>query len=503
MSASKETFALLCDHARLTARYRSILDVLSWDEQTHLPQGAAEYRAEQLTLLAGVVHDLEIDPRQGDWLAELSASDLAADPHSAEGTTIRQLKRRFEKKTKLPKSLVEEQARVATLARHVWVKARQDDDFSSLRPWLERTFDLKRQEAAALGYPEAPYDALLDHYEPGEVTSNVARALEGLRQELVPLIAEIIGGGKTIDAEILHRRYPIAQQEEFGLAAAKALGYDFERGRLDVTAHPFCTTLGPHDVRILTRYDEQYFPGAFFGTLHEVGHGLYEQGMPVEHFGTPPGESVSLGIHESQSRMWENQVGRSRAFWEHFFAPAQRAFPEALGQARLDDFHRAVNNVRPSLIRVEADEATYNLHILARFELEQALIADDLRVADLPGAWNDKYRQYLGITPPNDADGVMQDVHWPHGLVGYFATYSLGNMYAAQFFEQAEADLGGLEAQFRRGEFHSLLGWLRENIHRHGQRYTPAELVRRVTGKPLSHQPLMRHLRGKFTPLYQ
>ena len=252
-----------------------------------------------------------------------------------------------------------------------------------------------------------------------------------------------------------------------------------------MTAHPFCTTLGPHDCRITTRYDPQFFNSAFFGILHEAGHGIYEQGLPAEHYGLPLGEAISLGIHESQSRLWENLVGRSRAFWTFFYPLAQQRFPAALGNTACDEFYFAINDVRPSLVRVEADEVTYNLHILIRFELERALLDGDLQPAELPGAWNEKYRQYLGIAPPDDRTGVLQDVHWSAGLVGYFPTYALGNLYAAQFFAQAKADLGDLEGMLARGDFRPLLDWLREKIHRHGQRWSAAELVQRVTGRPL------------------
>ena len=283
---------------------------------------------------------------------------------------------------------------------------------------------------------------------------------------------------------------------------ATQFGFDFERGRLDVTHHPFCTGLGPHDHRITTRYNENFFNSGFFSILHESGHGIYEQGLPTEQYGLPTGSAISLGIHESQSRLWENLVGRSRSFWDGAYAEAQSVFPAALGSASLDDFHFAINDVRPSLIRVEADEATYNLHILIRFELEQALVSGDLPVADLPGAWNDKYEAYLGIRPGTDADGVLQDIHWSAGLVGYFATYSLGNLYASQFFEAAAAELGDLDEQFRRGQFQPLRDWLHEKIHVQGQRYSAAELVERVTGSPLSHDALLRHLRGKLGSLY-
>ncbi len=467
-----------------------------------LPPDATEYRAEQLTLLAGLMHQRRTDPRIAEWLSVLADSPLTADPHSEAGTTIRQLKREYDRRVKLPQSLVEELARTASLGQHAWEQARAKDDFAIFAPLLAKTFELKRAEAAALGFEETAYDALLEDYEPGERTSNVAHVLADLREALVPLVAEIAASSRRPDVSILERRYPIDAQVSLATSGARAIGFDFRRGRLDVTAHPFCTGLGPNDCRITTRYDEHFFSSAFFGVLHEAGHGIYDQGLPGQWYGLPPGEAVSLGIHESQSRLWENLVGRSRAFWDWLYLDAQRAFPEALGQTSLDAFYFAINDVRPSLIRVEADEATYNLHILIRFELEQALLADDIPVADLPAAWNDKYQQYLGIRPPSDADGVLQDVHWSAGLVGYFPTYSLGNLYASQFFEQAQYDLGTFEPLFARGEFTPLREWLREKIHRHGQCFRAAELVQEITGKPLSHGPLMAHLREKLAPLY-
>jgi carboxypeptidase Taq len=284
--------------------------------------------------------------------------------------------------------------------------------------------------------------------------------------------------------------------------AAAKIGFRFDEGRLDEAAHPFCNGFGPGDCRLTTRYDEHHFPGAFFGTLHEAGHGMYEQGLNREAFGTPMGESVSLGIHESQSRMWENFVGRSKAFWRHFYEPAQQAFPEALTTVSLEDFHFAINTVEPSLIRVEADEVTYNLHIMLRFELEQPLIAGDLEPEDVPAVWNEKFKKYFDLTPPNDSQGCMQDIHWSAGLIGYFPTYTLGNMYAAHFFEAARKDLGDLHAMFAKGEFAPLLNWLNTNIHQRGRQYPATELVRVVTDESLSHKPLMAHLHGKYDELY-
>ena len=500
--SARQLYRTLCQHIRTTALLSSVEQLLAWDERTMLPSAGAEHRAEQVTLLSGMIHQRWTDPQLGEWLAELTESPLALDQHSDTGATLRRIKRRHERLVKLPRTLVEELARASVFGQQAWQAARRDNDFPAFRPWLEKILALKRQEADSLGYPDGRYDALLDEYEPEERTTNVARVLAQLREQLVPLVEEIRQSGRRPDVSVLRQSFPIGEQESFGREAAARLGFDFNRGRLDATAHPFCCSPGPHDCRITTRFNEYSFSEAFFSILHEAGHGIYEQGLPADEYGLPLGEATSLGIHESQSRLWENMVGRSLAFWEHFYLQAQRRFPQVLGGVSLDDFYFAINDVRPSPIRVEADEATYNLHILVRFELEQALLADDLPLADLPGAWSEQYERYLGIRPSGDAEGVLQDIHWSGGAIGYFPTYSLGNLYAAQLFAQAEADLGGLSDQFARGEFQPLLQWLRRNVHQHGQRYGAAELVERVTGRPLSHAPLIDHLRGKFAPLY-
>src|SRR5262245_37854858 len=496
-------FEELCSLTREAALIESIESCLGWDERTYMPPAAGEYRAEQMTYLAGLVHKRRTNKRLGELLSELVASDLGKDPHSDAGATIRELKRQYEKRIKLPQSLVEELTRESVLGQQAWVKARQSNDFASFAPHLEKLYHLKRQQAECLGYRQNSYDALLDEFEPDAKTAAVAGVLDELRKELIPLVHAIMQSGRRAAVEIVQREYPAAAQEAFAKVATAAIGFDFTRGRLDVTHHPFCTALGPHDCRLTTRYDERFFNSAFFGTLHEAGHGLYDQGLRVDQFGLPPGTYLSLGIHESQSRMWENLVGRSWAFWQHFFPQLQGAFPSAVGDVKLDEFYWAINHVAPSLIRVEADEATYNLHIIVRFELEQALLHQELAVADLPAAWREKYEQYLGVEPAIDADGCLQDVHWSAGLVGYFPTYSLGNLYAAQFFEQADRDLGGLAAMFARGEFSPLKHWLNEMIHHRGHCYSARELVQLVTHRPLSPAPLIRHLRGKLSPLYR
>lgn len=500
---SQETYQQLCTYVRESALLSSAASVLEWEEQTYMPPAAGEYRAEQLSLLATLTHERETAPQMGEWLDALGDSDLATDTAQPASAVIRELRRSYDRQTKLSKELVAALARATSRGQQVWTEARKENDFAKFAPYLAEIIKLKREEADAVGYDDCRYDALLDDYEPHATAAEVGPVLKSLGEALVPIVAAIGDSTHQPNTEILDRDYPIDVQTAFGEAAAKQMGFDFRSGRIDVTAHPFCTTLGPHDVRLTTRFDKSDIRPGFLSILHEAGHGLYEQGLPSEEFGLPSAHSVSLGIHESQSRMWEILVGLSRPFWNHFYPKLQAAFPQSLAETPLDDFYFAMNESKPSLIRVEADEATYNLHILIRFELEMALLADELEVDALPAAWNEKYEQYLGITPPSDALGVMQDVHWSAGLVGYFPTYALGNLYAAQFFAQARQDLGDLDAQIGRGEFAPLLDWLRTNIHQHGQRYTAAELVERITGQPLSSDALLRHLKDKFGGLYR
>jgi carboxypeptidase Taq len=467
-----------------------------------MPRRGAAHRGQQMGLLARLAHEMMTARAVGELLAVLHYSDLLKDPDSEVAANVREIRRHYERAVKLPKELVEEMARVTSQAQQVWQQARKDDDWLAFQPWLEKIVALKRQEAQAVGYEDAPYDALLDEYEPGATTAEVTRLFAGLRDELAPLIEAVRASGRRPAVELLHREYPVERQQIFAQAAAAAIGFDFDSGRLDVTTHPFCSGNGPGDCRLTTRYNPRHFNEAFFGVMHEAGHGIYEQNLNHEHFGEPLGSPASLGIHESQSRLWENQVGRGRPFWEHFFPRARQVFLDALRDVTLDEFYFAINDVQPSFIRVEADEATYNLHIILRFELEQALITGTLAVADVPAAWNEKCRQVLGLTPPTNALGCLQDIHWSGGGIGYFPTYTLGNLYAAQFMEAARRDLGYLDADSRRGEFGRLKRWLNEKVHQPGQRWRAGELCRRVTGEPLSCRPLMTYLRGKYAPLY-
>jgi carboxypeptidase Taq len=481
----------------------SCAGLLSWDEHVYMPRRGAGNRAEQSALLARLTHELRTDPQIGELLHEVEGSGLSRDPAAPEAVNVREIRRNFNRAVKIPKSLVEALARATTLGQQAWQEARAKAEFKVFQPHLEQIVQLKRQEAAAVGYKKVPYDALLDDFEPGAETESIEKSFSAVRQELVPLIARITSSGRSAPVEILHRDYPIPLQEVFGRTVAEAIGFDFEAGRLDVTVHPFCSGIGPGDVRICTHYDGRHFSKSFFSVLHEAGHGIYEQSLDPVHAGTPMGRACSMGIHESQSRTWENQVGRSRAFWQHWFPRLCQTFPTTLGNVTFDEWHQAVNDVRPSFIRVEADEATYNLHIILRFELEQVLMTGDLKPADLPAVWNENFKRYFQLTPPDDVQGCLQDIHWSVGLFGYFPTYTLGNLYAAQFMDAARRDLGSLDDQFRRGQYGELKRWLNEKIHRHGQRWHAPELCRQVTGQPLSHEPLIRYLRDKYTALYR
>jgi carboxypeptidase Taq len=503
MSELPPAYSELVTHLRELALLRSCGAVLSWDEQTHLPRRGAEHRANQLALVAGLSHERATSPQLGERLDQLTDLDALGGADSIPAANVRDARRSYERAVKLPRRLVEELSRVATLSQQAWVEARQRKEFTTFQPWLEKMIALKQEEADALKTPEGTrYDALLEDYEPGGSSAQIQAAFDPLRDALVQLVAEIKESGRQPDISILERHYPVEAQRKLSLQAAEAIGFDFDAGRLDVAPHPFCSGIGPGDCRLTTRYNEYHFSGSFFGTLHEAGHGIYEQGLPGDDFGLASGEACSLGIHESQSRMWENLVGRSREFWTFFYGRAVAAFPEALGSVGIEEFHAAVNDVRPSWIRVEADEVTYNLHIMLRFELEQALVSGDLPVADVPNVWNETFTRYFGMTPPDDALGCLQDVHWSAGLIGYFPTYSLGNMYAAQFYEKANEELGDLGEMFSKGEFQPLKTWLNEKIHSHGRRYDAPRLVELVIGESPSSEPLLRQLRSRFGELY-
>ncbi len=481
----------------------SSASVLYWDQHTYMPPAGTPFRAEQMGLLARMIHEMFTDPKINDLISQVEQSDLIKDEDSPEAANIRELRYQYDKQTKLPKELVEEITKTTSLAQQEWATARKNSDFKHFLPWLEKILKLSRQKADAYGYEGEPYNALLDDYEPGATVDDIVEVFKNLRDELVTLLGKIKDAPKKPDVSIVEREYDVDKQRIFGESVAAAIGYDFNAGRLDITTHPFCTGIGPGDTRILTRYNPNRLNDALFGTMHEAGHGMYEMGLDKQkHFGTPMGESVSLGIHESQSRMWENQVGRSKAFWKYFFPQAQRLFRKSLEGVTLDDFYGAINDVRSSYIRVEADEATYNLHILLRFELERALLTGDLKPADAAGEWNTRFKKYFGIEVDKDSNGCLQDVHWSSGLMGYFPTYTLGNLFSAQFFAKANEDIPDLEKQFEQGIFSNLREWLRTNIHQHGQRYRANKLCEKVTGKPMDYRPLIDYMNTKYGEIY-
>jgi carboxypeptidase Taq len=492
----------LVRHSREVSLLQSCGAVLGWDQQTYMPPSGAALRGDQLALLASLAHDKATAPRLGELLAACEAGRF--EPGSVEAANVRELRHGYDRAVKLPKRLVEELARVTTAAQQAWQVARAADDYPAFRPHLEAVLALKREEADAVGWAGHRYDALLDEYEPGATAAELTTLFAGLTAELVPLVRAVGESGKSPPTDILARDYPVDRQRLFAEGAAAALGFDFAAGRLDTTAHPFCSAFGPGDCRLTTRYNPRQFNEAFFGVLHEAGHGLYEQGLPAEHFGTPCGAYCSLGVHESQSRLWENQVGRGRPFWQHFLPRLRQAFPAATAGVTADEFDAAVNAVRPSLIRVEADEATYNLHVALRFELELALLSGDLAAADLPGAWAETVRAYLGLAVPTDREGCLQDIHWSFGGIGYFPTYTLGNLLAAQLMQAANSQLGAddLARSFAAGDFRPLLDWLRQHVHAHGRRFRAGELCGRATGSTLSPGPLLAGLREKLHRLY-
>ena len=476
--------------------------LLSWDQQTYMPTGGGPARAEQLATLETLAHEQFTSEQVGEWLEGAAVETQALSYDSDDASLVRLTRREYDKARRLPPALVAEIARQTSLGMETWVKARADSDFGLFQDSLQTIVGLQRELADCLGYRERKYDALLDQYEPGMESADLERLFADLKTGLVPLVQDISQKLDRVEDDLLHQFFPIEKQRTFGLELAEKIGFDLSRGRQDQSVHPFCTSFSIHDVRITTRFDEKFLPSALFGTLHEAGHALYEQGVGAALERTPLGNGTSLGIHESQSRLWENLVGRSRGFWKFAYPRLQQTFPQELASCSLETFYRAINRVEPSLIRVEADEVTYNLHIMLRYELEAGLIEDDLPVEDLPGAWNSKMQSYLGISPPNDALGVLQDVHWSHGLFGYFPTYSLGNLVSVQFYEQAGQENPAIPGEIERGEFSNLLSWLRTHVHQHGRKFMPAELVQRVTGGGLTAAPFIGYLKAKYGEIY-
>lgn len=475
--------------------------VLEWDLQTQMPPQGAEPRSNQLGLLARLAHEMFTAEETGRLLGAAETDVQGLPDESDDVRMVRTARRDFDQQVKIPTALAEEMSKHAAVSQEVWAKARANNDFAAFAPYLEKTYRLVRQAVEHLGYTDDPYDALIDLYEPGATTAQIAAMFAELKPHLIDLTKAIVASPRYSETKPLNGRFPIAAQNELTRKLVEEVGYDFSRGRQDPAPHPFCTNFSCNDVRITTRFDESYLPMAVYASLHETGHALYELGSPQAYDDTVLAGGVSMGIHESQSRMWENLVGRSRAYSRHVLPKLQAAFPDLQG-LDAEELYRSVNLVSPSFIRVEADEVTYNLHVLLRFELERELLADRLKVSDLPEAWNAKMNEYLGITPPDNAHGVLQDVHWSGGMVGYFPTYTLGNVVSGQLWHAIRQAIPDLYDQIEAGQFSTLLGWLRENIHQYGRKYLPNELIERATGEPLTSRYYLEYLNGKYSDLY-
>ncbi len=500
-----EAYRELMIHLREAATLASVAELLGWDQETTMPAAASGFRAEELALISRLTHQRATSPRLGELLGRCESEPTIQDDLEA-AANLREIRRDYDRASRLPEDLVAEISETNSRGMEAWKQARSANDFNYFLPWLEKQIRLNRRKAECVGFPPDGnrYDALLEDFEPGTTGASIEEIFRPLRQELTPLIEAVAVSRYRPDTTVHRMKLPLERQIEFNRRLLGGVGFDLEAGRLDVSAHPFSSGIAPGDTRITTRYREDHILDALGSTLHEAGHALYEQGLPkLEHHGQPLAEPISLGIHESQSRLWENQVGRSRAFWVWALPEAHRVFGTAFDGLTGDSLYEASNIVEPNLIRVDSDEATYNLHIMLRFDLERAMVLGDLAAKDLPGAWNERIQKDLGLVVPDDSRGCLQDVHWSMGAFGYFPSYTMGNLYGAQFWDSANAAIPDLEEQIAEGRFEILLRWLRKNIHGHGRRFPAAELCRRVTGKPLSHQPLMRYLDTKFRAVYR
>ena len=473
--------------------------VLSWDQQVNMPPGGGEARGQQLATLGKLSHEKSTSDKVGKLLDDLKQEFAGSD--SDDAALVRVAARNFDKTMRVPSEFVSEQAVVTAAAFEAWVEAKKKSDFSIFHPHLEKVFDLARKYVSFFPPSDHPYDVLLDDYEPGMKTADVQGIFDKLRPQQVKLIRNI-KSAKQVKADFLHKKYAEKKVWDFSAAIASKFGYDFTRGRQDKAAHPFETSFSVNDVRITNRYEPDNPLATLFSGMHEAGHAMYEQGVNPAYERTPLANGVSSAVHESQSRMWENLVGRSLPFWEYFFPELKRAFPTQLDGISAKTFYKAINKVEPTFIRVNADEATYNLHIMLRLELEIGMIEGKIAIKDLPEIWNAKMQEYLGITPPDDAHGVLQDIHWSAGLIGYFPTYALGNLVSAQLWEKINKDIRDLDEQIHNGKFDALLAWLRKNIHVHGHKYDPQDLVKKVAGSKIDPSAYVRYLTKKYSDIY-
>lgn len=475
--------------------------LLSWDQQTYMPAGGNEARGHQLGTLGKTLHNLATSEEVGRLLSDLKEEFAGASEDSDEAALIRVATRDYNKATCIPEEFIVEQAMVTAKAFEAWAAARSKKDFSIFRPHLEKIVELVQKYVTFFPPADHPYDTLLDDFEPGMKTADVKAIFDELRPKQVELI-RAIAGRPPVNDKFLHKKYNEQKLWEFSANITRAFGYDWTRGRMDRAPHPFENSFSVNDVRITNRWDPANALSTVFSAMHESGHAMYEQGVNPAYERTSLVHGTSLAVHESQSRMWENLVGRSLPFWEFFYPKLKALFPTQLEGVGLKNFYKAINRVEPSLIRVNADEATYNLHIMLRLETEIAMVEGKVEIKDLPEIWNAKMQDYLGITPPDDAVGVLQDIHWSYGSIGYFSTYALGNLISAQLWEKIRKDIRGLDDEIRKGKFDELLGWLRENVHRHGRKYDPQDLVKRVTGSKIDPAPYVRYLTRKYSDIY-
>jgi carboxypeptidase Taq len=475
--------------------------ILSWDQHTKMPPKGGEVRAEQLGTLDRIAHELFVADEIGELLEDLRSYEESLPYDSDEASLIRITRRDYDKARRVPSDLRAELTRAGAKALPAWIEAREKSDFSIFLPFLVRNVELQHEYIACFDKAENDYDILLDDFDEGLSTTEVRGVFDEVKAELIPLIAEVTERADAVDDSCLRGPFPIDKQRSFALEMLEQLGFDHESWRLDPTVHPFAMSAATSDIRLTTRYDEGDL-NSLFAAIHEFGHGFYENGIDPRLERTPLSQVTSMSLHESQSRMWENLVGRGLPFWRHFYPRLQASFPDRFDSVELDEFYRAINKVQPSLIRIEADEATYNLHIIMRFELEQEILEGGLDLDDLPEAWNTRMTEYLGVDVPDDAHGVLQDVHWSGGAIGYFPTYSLGNVISVQLWEELRGALPDLDQQFERGEFGDLSAWLRENLHQHGRKFTSKEMLERIVGGAMDPGPYLRYLKEKLGGIY-
>lgn len=489
-------------HARVLSGIASVLD---WDQETYMPIGGAEIRSSQLETLAGVIHSERTGRKFANALSKLidiPTGKIKSKGLSASQTAaLREWRSDFIKDTALPKKFVEDFAKLTSQAIVAWRDAKKSSTFLHFAPFLDKIISMSRKKADLLGYKDHPYDALLDHYEPNTTTKEISTLFASLKKGIVSLLQQI-QKSKQVDDSALHGNFAHEKQLDFGRRLLGDMGYDMKHGRLDLSTHPFSSSSHPSDSRVTTRIHPTSLISNISVVLHEGGHALYEMGLPKEHYGSPLGDAISLGMHESQSRWWETYIGQSKPFWKHYLPLLKHQFPGKLDSIDLDLFYRAINKVEPSFIRVEADEVTYTLHVILRFEMERDLIEGSLSVRDIPKVWNAKMKELLNITPSKDSEGCLQDVHWSMGGIGYFPTYTLGNLYAAHFFEAFAKEHPDWEKRVAKGELTFIKGWLNEAIHRHGRQYSSPELLKKVTGKQFSADAYIKYLTTKYKGIY-